>query len=79
MNYFEKMLLIYLRDSKIEMEITGFDLDGFEQTLSQGFKCRLELIEDTVYIDDDLMTDTEKVERIKGLFQNVFTMRTDQP
>ena len=72
MNYFEKILLAYLRDSKIEMEITGFDMDSFEQILSQELKCRLEMVESIAFEDDELMPDTEKVAAIKRLFQNEF-------
>ena len=32
MRYFDLMLLNYLRDSKIQIEITGFDMDGAEKT-----------------------------------------------
>ena len=67
MNYFEKLLLIYLRDCKIEMEINGFDMEGFEQTLRQERKYRLEMIEELVFEDDDIMSDTEKVAALKRL------------
>ena len=72
MNYFEMMLLNYLRDSKIEMEINGFDMDSFEQIIHQELKYRLEMVESIVFEDDDLMSDAEKVEAIKRQFQNEF-------
>lgn len=69
MNYFEKMLLNYLRGSKIEMKITGFDMDGFEKLLHQRLKKQLEDIEYIVF-SDDLTSDAEKVQSIKELFQS---------
>lgn len=72
MNYFEKILLNFLRDSKIEMEINGFDMDSFEQVMNQELKCRLESIEYIAFSDDDIISDAEKVQSIKRLFQNEF-------
>lgn len=69
MNYFEKMLLNYLCSSKIKMEITGFDMDGFEKLLHQQLKRQLESIEYIVF-SDDFTSDTERVQSIKELFQN---------
>lgn len=69
MNYFEKMLLNYLRSSKIKMEITGFDMDGFEKLLHQELKRQLESIEHIVF-SDDFTSDAERVQSIKELFQN---------
>lgn len=69
MNYFEKMLLNYLRGSKIKMEITGFDMDSFEKLLHQQLKRQLESIEYIVF-SDDFISDTERVQSIKELFQN---------
>ena len=69
MNYFEKILLNYLRSSKIKMEITGFDTDGFEKLLHQRLKRQLEDIEHIVF-SDDFTSDAERVQSIKELFQN---------
>lgn len=69
MNYFEKLLLNYLRNGRLEMTITGFDMEGFKQAVQQEIKDRLEAVEDIAFLDDDLMTDAEKVEAIKKLFQ----------
>ena len=71
MNYLEKMLLNYLRSSKIKMEITGFDMDGFEKLLHQQLKRQLESIEYIVF-SDDFTSDTERVQSIKELFQNCY-------
>ena len=38
MNYFEKILLTYLWDGQLEMKITGFDMDGFQQAVRQRYK-----------------------------------------
>lgn len=72
MRYLDKMLLIYLSQSKLKMEITGMDMKGFEKVLYHKEKCCLEMIESIVFIDDDLMTDTEKIESIKRMYQNDF-------
>ena len=72
MSYFEKILLNYLRGGKIEMEITGFDMDGFQQAVQRKSKRRLEMIEDIVFTDSDIASDAEKVESIKLLFQKEF-------
>ena len=69
MNYFEKMLLNYLRGSKIKMEITGFDMDGFEKLLHQRLKRQLETIEHIVF-SDNFTSDAEKVQSIKELFRS---------
>ena len=43
MTYFERTLLTFLRNSNIEMEISGFDMESFEDALSQEQKLRLEM------------------------------------
>lgn len=69
MNYFDKMLLAFLLNGKIKMEITGFDMDGFEKLLHQQLKRQLESIEYIVF-SDDFTSDAERVQSIKELFQN---------
>lgn len=71
MNYFEKMLLAFLLNSKIKMEVTGFDTDGFEKLLHQRLKRQLDSIEYIVF-SDDFTSDTERVQSIKELFQNCY-------
>lgn len=70
MRYFDKMLLAFLLNSKLKMEVTGFDMDGFEKLLHQHLKGQLEAIEYIIFEDDDLISDSEKVQSIKELFQN---------
>lgn len=72
MNYFEIILLNYLRRSKIKMEITGLDLDGFQKAVADEAKRRLEIIECIAFEDSDLRSDTQKVEAIKLCFQKDF-------
>lgn len=72
MNYFEKMLLNYLRDSKIKLEITGFDVNGFEKAIQEETKRRLDMIEYIAFEDDDIASDTEKIASIKQLFRREF-------
>ena len=67
MNYFEKLLLNYLRGSRIKMEVTGFDADVREES-----KRRLELIEQVAFEDSDIYSDTQKIEAIKLYFQKDF-------
>ena len=72
MTYFERTLLTFLRNSNIEMEISGFDMESFEDALSQEQKLRLEMIESILYVDDDLMPPNEKIESIKELDRDDF-------
>lgn len=72
MNYFEKILLHYLWDGQIEMQITGFDTAGFQKAIREESKRRLELIEQIVFEDNDIISDTLKVEAIQKLFQQEF-------
>ena len=72
MNYFEKMLLNYLRNGQLEMKITGFDMESFQEAVKTKSKHRLEMIKSIVFADDDYASDAEKVESIKLLFQHVF-------
>lgn len=72
MNYFEKMLLNYLRNSKIKLEITGFDVNGFEKAVQEETKRRLDMIEYIAFEDDDIASDTEKIASIKQLFRREF-------
>ena len=72
MTYFEKLLLNYLRDSKVKMEITGLDLNGFQDALREESKHRLELIEQIIFEDSEIISDMRKVEAIKKLFQKEF-------
>ena len=72
MNYFEKMLLNYLRSSKIKMEITGFDMDGFQGAVQEESKRRLEMVESVIFLDGDLMSNAEKVSTIQRYFKEGF-------
>jgi len=72
MNYFERTLLRFLQDSKIEMEINGFDMEDFKEAVYQQSKWQLEMIAGIIYGDDDIISDAEKVASIKELFQREF-------
>lgn len=72
MNYFETMLLNYLRGGKIKMEITGFDMEDFQAAVRDESKRRLELIEQIVFEDNDMRSDTQKIKAIKLYFQKDF-------
>ena len=71
MKMLEQILLRYLLDSKIKMEI-GFDMDGFEKAVHEEGERRLEMIEYIAFTDDDIISDTEKIESIKQLFRRGF-------
>lgn len=72
LTYFEKILLNFLRGSKIKMEITGFDMEGFEQALNQELRRRLETIECIAFEDNSILSDTKKVACIQNLFKREF-------
>lgn len=72
MNYFEKILLNQLRTGQLELKITGFDMDGFQEAVQEQGKRRLEMIEGIAFEDGDVMSDAEKIKSIKSLFQNEF-------
>lgn len=72
MTYFERILLSYLRNSKIKMEITGFDIKEFEKALRQEAKYRLDMVADIVYEEDDLMSDAEKVAALRELLNREY-------
>lgn len=70
MGCFEKMLLTYLRDGKLEMKITGFDMEGFQKAANEERKRRLEMIEYIAF--EDTKPDSQKIEAIKMCFQKDF-------
>lgn len=70
MDILRKNFAEFLRGSRIKLEITGFDMDGFEKLLRQRLKYQLETIEHIVFADDDSTSDSEKVQAIKELFQS---------
>ena len=72
MNYFEKILLNYLRSGKVKMEITGFDMDGFHAAARDESKRRLEVIEQIIFENSDMRSDTQKLEAVKLCFQKDF-------
>ena len=72
MNYFETMLLNYLRGGKVKMEITGFDMDDFQAAVRDESKRRLELIGQIVFEDNDMRSDTQKIKAIKLYSQKDF-------
>ena len=72
MNYFETMLLNYLRGGKIKMEITGFDMEDFQAAVRDESKRRLEVIEQIIFENSEYTSDTQKLEAIKLCFQKDF-------
>jgi len=72
MTYFERTLLNFLNRSKIKMDITGFDLNGFSKAIHHEWRSRLETIEYIVFEDSDIMSDTEKIASLRELFENEF-------
>lgn len=72
MNLFERTLLTFLRNSKIKLEVTGFDMDGFHKAMRQVLRDRLDAIECIAFEDSDLMSDAQKVAAIKLCFEEEF-------
>jgi len=72
MDYFERTLLNFLSRSKIKMEITGFDQDGFSKAVQQESKRRLDMIEYIISQDSGIVSDAEKIASIKQLFRREF-------
>ncbi len=72
MNYFEKILLTFLWDGKLEMNISGLDLDAFEEAICEESKHRLEMVEGIIFADAEFVSDAEKVESIQKLFETDF-------
>ncbi len=69
MDILRKNFAEFLRKSQIKLEITGFDMDGFERAMHRDLSGRLNNIGAIVYEDDDLLSDSEKVEAIKRCFE----------
>ena len=74
MNLFERTLLNYLRGSKIKVEVTGFDLDGFDKAMHRELSYRLGIIEGIIFEDGEDSSDAEKVAAIKRLFEQEFAL-----
>lgn len=71
MNYFEKLLLAALLNSKLKMEITGFDMDRFEKILYHQLQRWLEAIEYIIFANE-FISDAERIESIRDLFQGCY-------
>lgn len=69
MDILRKNLVEFLRRSQIKLEITGFDMDGFERAMHRDLSSRLNDIEGIVFEDDDLLSDSQKIEAVKQRFQ----------
>lgn len=65
MGILQKNLAEFLRGSQIKLEITGFDLDGFERAMHRDLSSRLTAIQGIVYEDGELLSDSQKVEAVK--------------
>ena len=72
MTLFERTLLRFLHDGKIKMELTGFDMDGFDKAMNREVRYRLGTIQSIIYDDLEDLSDAEKVAAIKLLFEKVF-------
>ena len=67
MKMLERILLRYLINNWIKMEITDFDMDGFSKAMHREMGELLETIE-AIILED--APDPDKVISIKELFQN---------
>ena len=62
----------YLGRSQIKLDITGFDMDGFEKAMHRELSHRLGMIQGIILEDNVTSTDTEKVAAIRSLFERDF-------
>lgn len=65
----ERILLRFLINNKIKMEITGFDMNGFSKAMHREMKELLETIE--AIIEEDA-PDSDKVTSIKVLLEREY-------
>ena len=74
MTLFERTLLRFLSQGKIKMELTGFDMDGFDKAMHREVRYRLGIIQGIIYDDLETLSDAEKVAVIKRLFDEELTL-----
>lgn len=72
MDILRKNFAEFLRGSRIKLEITGFDMDGFEKAMHRELSHRLGMIQGIILEDNVTSTDTEKVAAIRSLFERDF-------
>nr|WP_326127689.1 hypothetical protein [uncultured Oscillibacter sp.] len=65
MDILRKNFAEFLRGSRIKLEITGFDMDGFEKAMHRDLSSCLNDIGGIVYEDEELLSDAQKVEAVK--------------
>lgn len=74
MTLFERILLRFLSAGKIKMELTGFDMDGFDKAMHREVRYRLGIIQVIIYDDLETLSDGEKVAAIKRIFDEEFML-----
>ena len=74
MNLFELTLLRFLRESKVQMEINGFDMEGFGKAMHRELSDRLDTIQCIILEDSETSSATEKIAAIKRLFDEESTL-----
>lgn len=72
MTLFERTLLNHLLRGRIELKVTGFDMESFERAMHRELRQRLDTIECITFEDDGVISDTEKIKAIKLCFQEDF-------
>lgn len=65
----ERILLRFMLNKKVKMEVIGFDTDAFSKAMHRELMERLETIESIILEDG---SDTSKVRAIKLLFEREF-------
>ena len=58
--------------SKIKLEITDFDMDGFSKAMHWDMKHKLDAVEAIVFDDSGTMSDAEKIAELKLCFEENF-------
>ncbi len=69
MKMLERILLRFLINNKIKMEITGFDMEAFSKAMHRELLEQLETIECIIREDEP---DSDKITSIKLLFDREF-------
>ena len=75
MEFFERTLLHFLSRSRIKMEVTGFDLDGFSEAMHWQLRHKLDRIEHIAFEDTAILSDAEKIAEIKACFEEDYDAR----
>lgn len=63
-----KNFMQFLQKSHLKLEITGFDMDAFEQAMRRDLSAHLLNIQSIICEDEELLPDAQKIEAVKRYF-----------